>query len=147
MSFSSSLKASLGGPQRRSERRLAGLLGLGLVLGLILSPLGVETRRKELRSPAVAAFFIVVGILAPLAGLVLLFKRPKLAAVLAIVDAALLVLASPADQAKVFFKTAPPPAVTAGELVLNVVGVGYVAYGSKVYDQNRVHEPLMRAAA
>jgi hypothetical protein len=100
----------------------------------------VETRRKELRSPAVAVFFIVVGILAPLAGLVLLFKRPRLAAVLAMIDAVALILSSPADQAKFFFKTAPPPAVTAGELVLNVVGVGYMLYGPKVYAKHGEEE-------
>lgn len=140
MSLSSSWKASLGGPRRRSKRRLAVLLALGFALGMLLSPLGVETRRKDLRSPAVAAFFIVVGILAPLAGLMLLFKRPRFAAVLAVIDAVVLILASPADQAKFFFKTAPPPAVTAGELVLNVVGVGYMLYGPRVYAEHGEEE-------
>jgi hypothetical protein len=115
---------------------LAFLLGFGFILGLMLTPLGVETRRKELRSPAFAAFFITVGLLLPLAGLVLLFRRPRLAAVLAMVDAALLFLTAPADQARLFFTVPPPPAVTTGEFALVFVGIGYLLYGPRVYAEN-----------
>jgi hypothetical protein len=134
MSASSGPKTPLGD----ARRVLAILLGIGFVLGFLLTPLGVETRMKKLRSPAVAGFFIIVGLLMPLAGLVLLFRRPKLAAVLAVTDAALLFLAAPADQAKFFFTAEPPPAVTAGELVLTLLGIGYMLYGPRVYGENRV---------
>src|SRR6266566_3886127 len=72
----------------RAEGILAVLFGLGFVLGFLLTPLGVETRIHELRTPAFAGFFITVGLLIPLAGLVSLFlRRARLAGVLAVIDA------------------------------------------------------------
>ena len=110
------------------------MLAFGFIVGFLLTPLGVETRMNELRTPAVAGYFIIVGLLIPLAGLVSLFlRRPKLAGVLAVIDAALLLLTAPADQAKFFFTATPPPAVTAGEYILILVGIGYILYGQRVY--------------
>ena len=72
----------------RAEGILAVLFGLGFVLGFLLTPLGLETRIHELRSPVFAGFFITVGLLLPLVGLVALFlRRAKLAGVLAVIDA------------------------------------------------------------
>jgi hypothetical protein len=133
VSTSTDPNASFG----RAERVLAVLFGLGFVLGFVLTPLGAETRMSELRTPAIAGFFIVVGLLIPLAGLISLFLRPKLAGVLAVIDAALLFLTAPADQAKFFFTVIPPPAVTAGEFVLILVGIGYMVYGPRVFVENR----------
>jgi len=91
----------------------------------------------ELRTLAFAGFFIVVGLFMPLAGLVALFlRRPKLAGVLAVIDAGLLFLTAPADQARFFFTAPPPPAVTAGEYMLILVGIGYMLYGPRVYGEN-----------
>src|SRR6202040_1048044 len=96
----------------RAEGILAALFALGFVLGFLLTPLGVETRIHELRTPAFAAFFITVGLLLPPAGLVSLsLRRAKLAGVLAVSDASLFFLIPPADQAKFFFPVFPPPAV------------------------------------
>ena len=41
-------------------------------------------------------------------------------------------LTAPADQAKLFFTVPPPPAVTAGEAVLTLLGMGYLLYGPRV---------------
>ncbi len=131
MSSSSDRKASFG----NSERILAVLFGVGIIVGFLLTPLGFETRMNELRTPAFAAFFVIVGLLLPIAGLVLLFRRPKLAGVLAVIDASLLFLTAPADQALFFFTVPPPPAVTAGEYILIFVGIGYMLYGPRVYDR------------
>jgi hypothetical protein len=121
-----------------SERILAVLFAVGFILGFLLTPLGFETRMNELRTLAFAVFFVTVGLLIPIAGLVLvLFQRPKVAGVLAVIDALLSFLIAPADQALFFFTIPPPPAVTAGEYILILVGVGYVLYGSRVYDGNR----------
>jgi hypothetical protein len=121
-----------------SERVLAVLFAVGFILGFLLTPLGFETRMNELRTQAFAAFFVTVGLLIPIAGLVLvLSQRPKVAGVLAVIDALLSFLIAPADQALFFFTVPPPPAVTAGEYILILVGVGYVLYGSRVYDGNR----------
>jgi hypothetical protein len=123
----------------RAERILAALFGLGLVLGFLLTPLGVETRMHQLRTPAFAGFFITVGLLLPLAGLVLLLvRRPKLAGALAVIDASLLFLTAPADQARFFFTVTPPPRVSIGEYILILVGIGYMLYGPRVYAQIRL---------
>jgi hypothetical protein len=122
----------------RAEGILAVLFGLGFVLGFLLTPLGVETRMNELRTPAFAGFFITVGLLMPLAGLVSLFlRRAKLAGVLAVIDASLTFLIAPADQAKFFFTVIPPPAVSIGEYILIFVGIGYMLFGPRVYSQTR----------
>ena len=49
---------------------LAVLFGIGFILGFLLTPLGVETRSPEIRTLLFAVFFIIVGLLIPLAGLV-----------------------------------------------------------------------------
>ena len=122
----------------RAEGILAVLFGVGFVLGFLLTPLGVETRMNELRTPAFAGFFITVGLLIPLAGLVSLFlRRAKLAGVLAVIDASLTFLIAPADQAKFFFTVIPPPAVSIGEYILILVGIGYMLFGPRVYSQTR----------
>jgi hypothetical protein len=124
----------------KAERILAVLFVLGIVLGFLLTPLGFETRTNELRTLAFAAFFVIVGLLIPIAGLILLFRRPRLAGVLAMLDAALLFLTAPADQAMFFFTVPPPPAVTAGEFILVLVGIGYMLYGSRIYDKNQTRK-------
>src|ERR1700694_3471968 len=122
----------------RAEGILAALFGLGFVLGFLLTPLGVETRINELRTPVFAGFFITVGLLMPLAGLVSLFlRRTKLAGVLAGIGASFNFLVPPADQAKFFFTVTPPPAVFVGEYILILVGIGYMLYGPRVYSQTR----------
>jgi hypothetical protein len=121
-----------------SERVLAVLFAVGFILGFLLTPLGFETRMNELRTLAFAAFFVTVGLLIPIAGLVLLLsQRPKVAGVLAVINALLNFLIAPADQALFFFTVPPPPAVTAGEYILILVGVGYMLYGPRLYDENR----------
>jgi hypothetical protein len=120
-----------------SRRVLAILFGSGIVLGFLLTPLGFETRSGEIRTLAFAPFFVAVGLAIPAVGLVALFRRPKLAGVLAVIDAAILFLVAPADQAKFFFTAPPPPAVTVGELLLVLVGIGYMLYGPRVFAEPR----------
>ena len=121
-----------------SEKILVMLFAVGFILGFLLTPLGFETRMNELRTLVFAAFFVTVGLLIPIAGLVfMLYQRQQLAGVLAVIDASLLFLIAPADQAMFFFTIPPPPAVTAGEYVLILIGIGYMLYGPQVYDRNR----------
>ena len=87
-------------PFTQTDRILAVLLAFGFILGFLLTPLGVETRMHEIRTLAFAGFFITVGLLLPLAGLVALWlKQRKLAGILAVLDAVILFLTAPADQA------------------------------------------------
>lgn len=124
-------------PFTSAERILAVLFGVGFILGFLLTPLGVETRMNEIRTLAFAVFFITVGLLLPLAGLVSLWlRKPRFTGVLAVIDATLIFLTAPADQALFFFTVSPPLAVTIGEYILIFVGIGYMLYGPLVY-QNR----------
>ena len=121
-----------------SEKILVMLFAGGFILGFLLTPLGFETRMNELRTLVFALFFVTAGLLIPIAGLVfMLYQRPQLTGVLAVIDASLLFLTVPADQAMFFFTIPPPPAVTAGEYVLILIGIGYMLYGPQVYDRNR----------
>lgn len=129
-------------PLTSAERILAVLFGFGFILGFLLTPLGIETRMNELRTLAFAGFFITVWLLLPLAGLVSLWlRKPRLAGVFAVIDAALLFLTAPADQALFFFTVALPPAVTIGEYILIFVGMGYMLYGPRVYE-NRTNNHI-----
>jgi len=120
----------------RAMRILAVLFGMGFILGFILTPLGVETRSPEIRTLLFGVFFTVVGLLIPLAGLVLLWLRKKrIVGVLAVIGAVFIFLIAPADQALFFFTVSPPVAVTIGEFILIFVGIGYMLYGPKVYDE------------
>ncbi|MGZ7068043.1 MAG: hypothetical protein ACXVHT_07065 [Methanobacterium sp.] len=92
---------------------------------------------NEIRTLIFAGFFIIVGLLLPLVGLVLLFIKPKIAGVLAVIDAAFIFFIAPADQALFFFTVAPPPAVSIGEYILILVGIGYMLYGQQVYLKNK----------
>ncbi len=125
-------------PWGSSEKALAVLLAIGAALGILLSPLGLEPRSNEIRTLAFAAFFIVVGMLLPILALILLYlRRPRAAGILAVIDAALLFLTAPADQALFFFTVPPPLAVSVGEYVLIFIGIGYILLGPRVFERGR----------
>ena len=124
-----------------AERILAVMFGFGFILGFLLTPLGVETRMPELRTLAFAGFFITVGLLLPLFGLFSLWlRRSKLAGVLAVINAVLIFLTAPADQALFFFTVSPPLAVTVGEYILIFLGIGYMLYGPRVYAEKQTQD-------
>jgi hypothetical protein len=125
---------SIKTPFTSAMRILAVLFGIGFILGFLLTPLGVETRSPEIRTLLFGLFFIIVGLLIPLIGLVLVWlRKTRFAGILAVIGAAFIFLIAPADQALFFFTVSPPPAVTIGEFILIFVGIGYMLYGPKVY--------------
>jgi hypothetical protein len=120
---------------------LAVLFGIGFILGFLLTPLGVETRSPEIRTLLFAVFFIIVGLLIPLAGLVSLWlRKTRFAGVLAVIGAVFMFLVPPADQTLFFFTVSPPPAVTLGEFILIFVGIGYMLYGPRVYAEKQTKD-------
>ena len=66
-------KASLGD----TKRILAVLFVVGFVVGFLLTPLGFETRENEIRTLWFAVFFVTVGLLLPIAGLVSSVAKTK----------------------------------------------------------------------
>lgn len=129
---------SVKAPLTSAMKMLAVLFGIGFILGFILTPLGVETRSPEIRTLLFGVFFIVVGLLIPLVGLILIWlRKKKFAGVLAVIGAAFIFLVAPLDQALFFFTVSPPPAVTIGEFILIFVGIGYMLYGPKVYEEEQ----------
>lgn len=144
MSFLGVMKMSFSFNRKffgNNERILAGLFIVGFIIGFLLTPLGFEPRMNELRSLGFAVFFVIVGLLLPLAGLILLFLRPRAAGILAVINAVLLFLTAPADQALFFFTIPPPLAVTVGEYFLIFVGIGYMLYGPRIYTKKRTLIP------
>ncbi len=129
-------------PFTKTKWILAVLFGVGFIVGFLLTPLGFETRSSELRSPWIPVFFITVGLLLPLAGLVLLFFKPTLSGILAVIDAALTFLIAPADQLKFFFTVIPPPIVTYGEFLLIFVGIGYMLFGPRIFYESRTNREI-----
>ena len=128
-------------PLTSAMRILAALFGFAFILGFILTPLGFETRSPEIRTLLFAGFFITVGLLIPLVGLVSIWlRKTRLAGILAVVGGSLNFLTAPADQALVFFTVTPPLAVTIGEYILIFVGIGYLLYGPKVYAETQTHD-------
>ncbi len=87
-------------------------------------------------SKTMASFSRAEGILAVLFGLgfVLGFLLTPLGVETRI---SLTFLIAPADQAKFFFTVMPPPAVSIGEYILILVGIGYMLFGPRVYSQTR----------
>lgn len=120
----------------KAGRILAVLFGVGFIVGFLLTPLGFETRTPEIRTLWFAVFFTIVGLLIPLAGIALLWlRKTRFAGIIAVIEAVLIFLIAPADQALFFFSVSPPLAVTIGEFILIFVGVGYMLYGPKVYSE------------
>lgn len=132
---------SIKAPLTSAMRILAILFGVGFIIGFLLTPLGFETRTPEIRTLLFAVFFTVVGLLVPIAGIVLIWLRKnRLVGVLAVIEAVLFFLIAPADQALFFFTVSPPPAVTIGEFILIFVGIGYILYGPKVYAEEQTED-------
>ena len=97
-------------------------LASSVILAVLLSPLGFERRPTTeltligyLSIAAVAA-----GILLDLAAIVLIFRRVRLAAILAIVGSVVFLVPSVTDKARLFFSAPAPPVID----VLEYVHVG-----------------------
>jgi len=120
-----------------TAKALLVLLLFGIVLGFLLSPLGLETRLSVIKTLLLAPFFLTGALLIPIAGVILLFKRPRLTGTLVVIDAIFIFFVAPADQAGFFFNAPPPQGVTVVEFVLIFFGVGYILLGPKLRSESR----------
>ena len=119
-----------------NERIFGVLLVVMLVGGLLLSPLGFETRSPEiLDTPTVIPLlgFAFAGFILLIASLVVLFSRPRTSAVLGILGSLSLVALSAIDQAGLFAPSPPPFPVTILEIVTAVVAVAVIFFAYRVY--------------
>ena len=102
----------------RNEKILAITFAVMSVCGFLFTPIGLETRPlSALRSYALVPFFLSTTVL-DVASLILIFKKPRIAAITGIVAAISYIYLTPLDQAELFFVGVPVPlAITINEMV------------------------------
>jgi hypothetical protein len=122
----------------RNEKILAIAFAVMSVCGFLFTPAGLETRPlSALRSYALIPFFLA-GTILDIASLILIFKKPRIAAVTGIVAAIMYVFLAPGDQAEIFFVGVPVPVgITTNEIVALIVSIVVLLFAPMVYLANR----------
>jgi Na+-transporting methylmalonyl-CoA/oxaloacetate decarboxylase gamma subunit len=124
----------------RAATALAAVMAVNIILIILLTPLGFETRQipelKPLGYVAIATIF--VGLAMDLASVALLFKRTKikLASGMAIVSSVLFFLIIIVDRTGSFFSVPIPPAISTLEYLLIVALVVTLPLALKVFDES-----------
>jgi hypothetical protein len=122
----------------RNEKTLAIAFAVMSVCGFLFTPAGLETRPlSALRSYALIPFFLA-GTILDIASLILIFKKPRIAAVTGIVAAIMYVFLAPGDQAEIFFVGVPVPVgITINEIVALIASIVVLLFAPTVYLANR----------
>ena len=122
----------------RDEKTLAIAFAVMSVCGFLFTPAGLETRPlSALRSYALVPFFLA-GTILDIASLILIFKKPRIAAVTGIVAAIMYVFLAPGDQAEIFFVGVPVPVgITINEIVALIASIVVLLFAPTVYLANR----------
>jgi len=122
----------------RNVMALAVALVVNVVLVILLTPLGFETRPptdlKTVGYMAIATIF--AGLILDVASIALLFRRVRLAPSLAIVGSLLFFFPIFGDQAGSFFSLPIPPAINTLEYIFVVVLLVTLFLASNVYREN-----------
>lgn len=121
----------------RTGKIMAALLLLAIVFGFLLTPLGLEPRNPDLRTWVIVPFFIAASLGIPIVASVLLFIKPKIAGILVVINAIIMLLLVPGDQAGFFFTTPPPVGITIFEFLSVLVSIGFLLYGPKLYRESK----------
>jgi hypothetical protein len=121
----------------KTTKVVLGLLILAIIFGYALTPLGFETRTPDLRTWAIVPFFISASLLIPILALIFLFKKPKVAGVMVVINAIVMLFLVPGDQAGFFFTTPVPPIITVFEFLSVVVSIGFLLAGPQLLDKRR----------
>ena len=123
----------------RSVLALAVALAVNVLLVILLTPLGFETRPatylKTVGYLAIGTIF--AGLILDLASIALLFKRVRLASSLAIVGSVLFFFPIFGDQAGSFFSLPIPPVIQALEYIFIPVLLVTLFLALKVYRESR----------
>jgi hypothetical protein len=117
---------------------LAVALVVNVVLVILLTPLGFETRpATDLKTVGyIAIGTIFAALILDVASFALLFRRVRLASSLAFVGSILLFFPIFGDQAGLFFSVPIPPAIHTLEYISVVVLVVTLFLASKVYRES-----------
>ncbi len=122
----------------RNVMVLAGALAVNVVLVILLTPLGFETRPatylKTVGYLAIGTIF--TGLALDVASFALLFRRARLASSLAIIGSVLFFFPIIGDQAGSFFSLPIPPAIHTLEYISVVVLLVTLFVAWKVYRES-----------
>ena len=118
---------------------LAVALVVNVLLIILLSPLGFETRPPtDLKTAGyIAIGAIFAGFILDLASIILLFRRVRLASSLAIVGSILFFFPIIGDRAGAFFSLPIPPVINTLEYIFVPVLLVTLFLASKVYRDSR----------
>jgi len=108
------------------------------ICGILFTPAGLETRPlSTLRSYALIPLFLA-GTVLDFASLILIFKRPRIAAITGVIAAVEYVFLAPGDQAQFFFVEVPvPTGITINEIVALIASIVVLLFAPMVYMANR----------
>src|SRR6058998_742979 len=122
----------------RNETILAITFAVMSICGILFTPAGLETRPlSTLRSYALIPLFLA-GTVLDFASLILIFKRPRIAAITGIIAAVEYVFLAPGDQAQFFFVGVPvPTGITINEIVALIASIEVLLFAPIAYLANR----------
>jgi hypothetical protein len=123
----------------RNVMALAVALVVNIVLVILLTPLGFESRPPaDLKTVGYIAIGIIfVGLALDVASFFLLFRRVRLASILAIVASILFFFPVIGDFAGAFFSVPIPPAINTLESIFPVVLLVTLFLASIVYRESK----------
>jgi hypothetical protein len=122
----------------RNEKILAIAFAVMSICGILFTPAGLETRPlSTLASYALVPLFLA-GTVLDFVSLILIFKKPRIAAATGIVAAIEYIFLAPGDQAKIFFVGVPVPVgITINEIVALIASIVVLLIAPIVYQTNR----------
>ncbi len=122
----------------RSVMALAVALVVNVLLAILLSPLGFETRPPtDLKTAGyIAIGAIFAGFILDLASIILLFRRVRLASSLAIVGSLLFFIPIVGNKTGSFFSLPSPPVINTLEYIFIPVLLVTLFLASKVYRES-----------
>src|SRR2546430_11351328 len=118
----------------RNEKILAIAFAVMSICGILFTPVALETRPlSALRSYALIPLFLS-GTILDLASLILIFKKPRIAAITGIIAAIEYVFLAPGDQAQFFFVGVPVPVgITINEIVALIASIVVLLFAPVAY--------------
>lgn len=122
----------------RNEKILAITFAVMSICGFLFTPAGLETRPlSTLRSYALIPLFLA-GTVLDFASLILIFKKPRIAAITGVIAAVEYVFLAPGDQAQFFFVGVPVPVgITINEIVALIASILVLLFAPMVYMASR----------